>query len=536
MIHLLPKVQWFCLLTGALLLAAGAAQAQKAKGKQSKEQTSAYLGTTTKSAFSRGVRDRLDKASKRAKKPKKSSDRVVFWFNTMLDSSALDHTPDPDSGEVAFHQGGPTRSSRAFAIVQTAVFDALNAFEQKYVPYNDLGDLNTEDASKDAAIAYAAHDTLRALYPDQSERLLELLQADIDQLKQQSAEQIARGRAIGEAAAAAMLGARIGDNSDHLEPAFGQGGAVADGTDTYHSSPVNGGVFQPGVWEPDPVDPAGYDSLALGAYWGSVTPFALTSGHQFRSPIPPTLDSQEYAEAYEEVASLGGSPDNALTPSISTPETRFIGNYWGYDGVPLLGIPPRLYNLIALQAAEDNKIKDEVKLARFLALVNVSMADAAIAAWDSKYYYDYWRPVTAIRQDDGNPSTVLDEHWLPVGVSVINTTTAIRPTPPFPAYPSGHATFGAAVFEVLRSMFGDRPFTFVSEEYDGEGSDPFTPGTARPLVPVRFSSFTEAQQENGVSRIYNGVHWSFDNFAGQDMGVQITQYLLHEFGAFSEAD
>ncbi|MCO1335881.1 vanadium-dependent haloperoxidase [Microbulbifer sp. OS29] len=530
--HILLKTS-ACFLTAGLLLATGTVQAQPAKGKQPKGQTSAYLGETSRSALSKGVLDRLEQTSGKAGKFKKPKDRVVFWFNAMLDSSAIDHTPDPDTGEVDFYQGGPTRSSRAFAIVQTAVFDALNAFDGKYQSYNDLGTFNTKDASKDAAITYAAYNTLRALYPDQSERLLALLQSDLGQLKD-SEQRIVNGQAIGEAAAAAMLEARRNDNADHLEPAYGEGGAVADGNGTYHTTRVNTGATVPGEWQPDPVDPVGDDSVALGAYWGSLTPFSLTSGDQFRSPIPPTITSEEYTEAYQEVAALGGSPANTITPSASTPQTRFIGNYWGYDGVPLLGIPPRLFNLIALQAALDNTIEHELELARYFALINVGLADSGIAAWDSKYYYNYWRPVTGIRTDDNNPSTLQDEQWLPVGVSVINTTIAIRPTPPFPSYPSGHATFGASTFEIMRSMFGDQPFTFVSEEYNGEGFDPFTPDTPRPLVPVRFKSYTAAQQENGISRIYNGVHWDFDNIAGQVMGVQIAQNLMHNVEAFSQ--
>ncbi|MEM8563552.1 MAG: vanadium-dependent haloperoxidase [Pseudomonadota bacterium] len=522
-----------CFLVAGLLLASDAGQAQQARGKQPKAQTHAYLGETSQSAFSRDVHRRLAHSSRRRQELNKPNDRVVFWFNAMLDTSAIDHTPDPNTGDVDFDQGGPTRSSRAYAIVQTAVFDALNAFSGRYHPYNSLGDVDTSDASRDAAITYAAYETLLQLYPNQAERLLTLLQSDLQQMKGDSLA-IAKGKAVGQAAAAAMLAARANDNANHLEPAYGEGGAVADGNGTYDFKLVNSGTSQPGQWLPDPVDPAGEGAVALGAYWGSVTPFSLSSGHVFRSPVPPTLASPEYAEAYQEVAALGGSPTNTLIPSTSTAQSRFIGNYWGYDGVPLLGIPPRLYNLIALQAALDNGIKNALELARFLARVNVGLADAGIAAWDSKYYYNYWRPVSGIRIDDGNPATVQDAQWLPVGVSVINTSIAIRPTPPFPAYPSGHATFGASTFEIIRSTFGDKAFTFVSEEYDGEGFDPFTPDVPRPLVPVRFASYTAAQEENGISRIYNGVHWNFDNTAGQVMGVQIAQNLLQSVQAFSE--
>ena len=204
--------------------------------------------------------------------------------------------------------------------------------------------------------------------------------------------------------------------------------------------------------------------------------------------------------------------------------------------------------------------------------MNVGLADAGIAAWDSKYYYDYWRPVTAIRRGDGGrraggpdhgagpePVTALmrsvrrwtkmigrwgrvgrkiglsltleDPDWKPVGISVINTEDPITPTPPFPAYPSGHSTFGAAAFGVMREHFGnDVRFTFVSEEYNGEGVDPL--GVPRPLVPVRFRSLSHAQKQNGLSRIYNGSHWPWDDDAGQDLGEDVARHLLRDEPAF----
>ncbi len=275
----------------------------------------------------------------------------------------------------------------------------------------------------------------------------------------------------------------------------------------------------------------GIFQLALGSFWGAVTPFTLASGNQFRAPPPPAPGSPEFNAAFDEVAAVGGSPDNVGTPSTGTDETRFIGNYWGYDAVPMLGTPPRLYAQIAIQVALAEKLKDPQELARYLALIHTVQADSGVAAWDSKYYYNYYRPVTGVRIDDGIAETVNDPSWDPFGVSVINTTDAIRATPPFPAYPSGHATFGAAVFEIMRSYFGnDTPFTFISDEYNGQGVDPF--GTPRPLVPVRFETFQQAQEENGQSRVFNGVHWQYDNTAGQDMGVDISHYVLNDFGAF----
>jgi membrane-associated phospholipid phosphatase len=185
-----------------------------------------------------------------------------------------------------------------------------------------------------------------------------------------------------------------------------------------------------------------------------------------------------------------------------------------------------LYNQIAVQLTE-GRVSDPLEVARILALINVGLADAGIAAWDAKYFYNFWRPVTAVRAPTTlSPLIPRDENWDPVGVSVVNTDLAIRPSRPFPAYPSGHATFGATTFEILRDFFGDNtPFTFVSDEFNGEGFDPLT-GLPRPLVPVRFSTLTEAQEENGISRIYNGSHWDFDDTVGQAMGVSVARFLL----------
>ncbi len=177
---------------------------------------------------------------------------------------------------------------------------------------------------------------------------------------------------------------------------------------------------------------------------------------------------------------------------------------------------------------------DALEMARYLAMINAGLADAGIASWDSKYYYNYWRPVTAIPQSDGVQQTMENPDWKPVGISVINTELAITPTPPFPAYPSGHSTFGSTAFEIMRDFFGNRTrFTFVSDEYNGEGVDPL--GTPRPLVPVRFTSLLEAQRSNGISRIYNGVHWQWDNIAGQEMGESIGEFILTEGAAFQAA-
>ncbi len=490
-----------------------------------------YLGFTSKSAMARDILNCLQNKTK-ARHVSSTADRLLMWHEILLDAIALDHTPNPDTGKVDFVQGGPARTARTLAMTQIAVYDAVNAFDRKFKPYDDIGSAPRR-ASRDAAIAYAAYGVLSKLYPPQIGRLTQLLSSDVSQMTDSPAS-IAAGRTVGEAAAAAIMARRSTDRSTDPEADFGKGGRVATGTTTYYGHQVNDGNGDTYNWSPDPLTPDGlpdngYSQGMVGAYWGGVTPFVLAKGNQFRAPPPPVPGSAEYIAGVKSVTAIGASPD---TPgSTSTAATRFIANYWGYDASPLLGTPPREYNQIAVQIALQEGMTKVDELARYLALVNVALGDAAIAAWDSKYYYNYWRPVTGVRRGDYHNGTGIPgiPSWKPVGVSVINTTVPIIATPPFPAYVSGHATFGAAMFEILRGFFPDNTrFTHVSDEYNGTGVDPF--GTPRPLVPVRYKSFQAAQEENGVSRIYNGVHWNWDNIAGQNIGVSIGQYVpAHAF-------
>jgi membrane-associated phospholipid phosphatase len=474
--------------------------------------------------------------------------RVKFWHFVALDTSALDHTPGTSAdfepgtpGAASPDQGGPTRTSRALAMVHVAMFDALNAIEDKYNSY--IGGIEAADhASADAAVTFAAARMLRRLYPAQKERINEIFRAEKARIRNfTTRDEFLAGKAVGVAVFKAVRDARKGDKSRRAEPNFGEFGRVANGGKfTFFGTRVNGGGDNIGEWQSDPNVPeeAPDYKLALGAFWGNVRPFFLDSGDQFRTPPPPlpNVDFAEYAEAFAEAAAVGGAEDNANTPSTGTDDTRFVGNYWGYDGVPLIGVPPRIYNQITSQLAFKAYKNDALAFARVLARVNIAMADVGIASWDSKYFYNYWRPVTGVRVDDGNPLTFNDPTWDPVGVSVVNTAEAIRPTPPFPAYPSGHAAFGATTFEILRDSIPDNThFTFVSDEYNGTGVTPTEEGpVTRPLVPVRFSSLTAAQENNGVSRIYNGVHWDFDNTSGQEQGQSIARFLLDDVDAFQE--
>jgi hypothetical protein len=290
---------------------------------------------------------------------------------------------------------------------------------------------------------------------------------------------------------------------------------------------------EPGKWRQDPVSQI---PIALGAYWGAVTPFVLESGDQFRVPPPPVMSSPEYATAFDEVKRLGG--DGVVTPTERTADQTMAGIYWAYDGTPSLCAPPRLYNQIAVQIAGQRR-SDVVELARLLALVNAAMADAGIAIWESKYYYLFWRPVTGIREadqgtgptgaGDGNPETHGDLTFMPLGAPASNLTGP-NFTPPFPAYPSGHAGFGGALFQTLRNFFKTDHihFTFVSDEFNGETED--NTGSVRPLIPRSFASLSQAEEENGQSRIYLGIHWAFDKTEAIAQGRKVANYVFqHAF-------
>lgn len=332
--------------------------------------------------------------------PRQGLDSLHRWNVIAINASGLDHTPvAPGENRVFGEQLGPGRSSRAMAIVHIAMFDALDAVVGGFTSYTGTH-AGPGSISVDAAISQAARDTLAAMFPSQTPTFNAYLAQDLAAVR--NGQQRANGIDLGQRTAAAILAMRLNDGSQIPEPRVG--------VDYFPSD-------QPGRWRQDPIS---LIPLALGAHWGQCIPFVVTSTSQFRAPPPPAMTSSAYTAAYNEVKNVGG----AEITTQRTEEQTFIGIFWAYDGTPSLCAPPRLYNQITVQIADQRRLS-AIQFARLLALVNVAMADAGMTIWESKYFYDFWRPVLGIRESDpgtgptgagdGNPDTVGDTSFSPLG-------------------------------------------------------------------------------------------------------------------------
>ncbi len=432
------------------------------------------------------------------------NDPILYWNSTALEANKVSHS------NGAGQQTGPTLSARALAIVHLAMYDAFAGITKNPAilpPYLSGLPVPPAGAGLEAAVAAAAYDTLFSLFPIQKPFFdAQLAAAPIP------APGKATGTAFGKQVALAILADRQNDPS---------------ASDAGYMAPVHAAAHAK-----DPDNPG---QPFHAPFYGAMSKlFAVGARHGL--DIPPMPGDPAYLSALKEVRGKGIAPELMGTvpngyPKRSVNET-VIGVYWGYDGAKDLGTPPRLYNQIVREVAMARG-NTPAQNARLFALVNTAMADAAILAWDQKYFHNLWRPVVGIRQHDssmgplGTGNNVIDQDsdpgWLPLGAPNSNQTDAKNVTPPFPAYPSGHATFGAAAFHITRLFYGvpkgntdsDNLFdglTFVSDELNGVTTD--HRGAIRPRHVRSFpGGLWQMIEENGRSRVDLGVHWVFDAFA-----------------------
>jgi hypothetical protein len=354
----------------------------------------------------------------------------------------------------------PPIASRSLAISHISIYDAVNGIARTHEPYL-VPSAVPASASREAAVSAAAHYALVNLFPSSApsfDALHAAILAGIPDGPQKTA-----GIAWGEFVASQILAARANDGWNATVPPPGGSG--------------------PGVWIPTP---PGFLPYAL-PQWGFVTPFAMNSSSQFRPPGPPPLDSQQYAEDYDEVKELG-----AEVGSTRTEEQTEIALFWA-DGAGT-ETPPGHWNSIA-QIIADGRGNTLEQNARLFALLNIAMADAAICAWDAKYEFHFWRPVTAIAY------TEPELNWMSLII-----------TPPFPDYVSGHSTFSAAAATALELFYGteDLPFTIDSDSLLG--------------VYRSFATPLDAADEAGDSRIYGGIHFRSASNDGLEAGSSIAEW------------
>jgi hypothetical protein len=454
------------------------------------------------------------------------TDPILFWNEVALEANRVSHTND-DKRE----QPGPVLSARALAIVHLAMHDAYRAADPAagYAYYLPGLDDCPDDATVAGAVAGAAHATLSALFPSQRD----------------------------------YFAAKLGEVHGPLEPGFDYGVHIAGEMlrDRADDPGVEDTGYVPrrrrGHHRPDPDNP---DQGFYGPFYGARSKgFAITDRHALDAPF---VDEAEYLPAFRQVRRKGIAPDLMGTLPAGTErrtnDETVIGLFWAYDGADNIGTPPRLYNQIVRRVA-DHQGNSPARNARLFALVNVAMADAGILAWEEKYRWNLWRPVVGIREHDAsmgagtaaynNLDNDTDIGWRPLGAPATNSlnrtfvvvTAPAFPsnqavhgqvknfTPNFPAYPSGHATFGAAALHITRLFYetplGDRSadnlfagLDFVSDELNGVNQD--NRGAVRPRHVRSFpGGLWQMIVENGLSRVYLGVHWVFDSFAVRE-GVE----------------
>jgi len=383
---------------------------------------------------------------------------VIAWNKELLH---IVQTPGAQPATVH-----PTRS---YAILHAAIYDAVVSITRDAPAY--LYSVTAPSGARaDAAAATAGHDTLVALYPKWKAALDQQLAGELATIPNGAGEQ--QGIQVGQAVAAHLLAIRANDGSAATLQPFVPGN-------------------QPGNYLLTPPKFA----APVFTNWGNVTPFVLNNAAQFRPAPPPALTSQAYAQALNEVESLGQNTSKARTADQTVIAKFWAGPIWN------------TWNEIAENAALAHHTNLETT-ARLFAVLNLSFADSTIAFYDAKYHYQLWRPVTAIREANtiGNPAIAGDSTWTPLAVTALD-----------PAYPSAHGVISGAGAAVLSTFFGNQDQIRLTSDV--------LPGVVR-----TFASYNDVATEAGLSRIYAGQHTRIDIEVGSQLGQNVAQFVLPHLG------
>lgn len=359
---------------------------------------------------------------------------------------------------------------RSFAMMHVAMFDAVNSIDGSYTPY--LTDVpGSKNASIEAAAAQAAHDVLAALYPTRQGVFSMELANSLDGIEPNRMRQ---GVRVGEIVGAQLLAARANDGWTVTPP-------------PYVLPPT------PGNWQPAP-SPAGF------THYPGVIPFAITSNTQFAPGPPPSLLSAEYAADFNEVKELGSA-----TSATRTADQTLVARLWANVNTPttVFFVWNNVARTIALQRETTT-----VENARLFALINIAFHDSLLITFTSKFQHGLWRPVTAIRRadEDDNPNTAQDAGW-----------SSLIGNPPYPTYAGNHAAIGTSQSTTLALFFGRDDIAF-QHTWEGVG------GATR-----SYPGFTAMANEEERSRVYGGIHFTFDQAAGQTVGRNVANYVFLNF-------
>jgi len=388
------------------------------------------------------------------------TNEVTNW-NAIAQSTVLAQPPNTSA---------PPASAVFMAMVQGAVYGAVNAIDRHHRPY--LVRRRVKRASKEAAVATAAFGVLDALFPARHDMLQAQYDTSLGAIPEGELKQA--GIDVGNAAADAMLAEGHDGRLGPIPPL-----------------PPDG----PGYWEPLVV--GGIPQLDPSPWVAMAQPFLVRSSSQFRTAGPNTLTSAAYTQDFNEVKEIGG-----LDSTTRTPEQTHISIFWQSN-------PAGNWNAVARRFAEDpSRPLDVTDSALLFAMMDLTAADAQINCWNDKYYWGFWRPIAAIREadTDGNPATEPDPDWTP------------RFTPPYPDHPSGALCFNSSSAHALQAFFGTDEMTFYVTSVQFPGEQRY------------FNRFSDVISELIEARIWSGLHFRTADIQGAQLGQQVARYTrLHWF-------